>query len=195
MNGKLMPWEAYPEIWKTESAFMSWIRGGIRGGLWNKHPVKLEFIKKNRIQIPNPNPKGKKPTVWGAKCALTGEIVPINQVQVDHKIGGHSLRSMDDLQSFIEAIVLVTDEDLQLVSKDAHKVKTHSELKGITFEEALIEKKVIEFGKLSTIKQKIILTDMYGSDRITFLDSLTNAKKRKDAYRDLLLKEEVNESV
>ena len=68
----------YSHIWKTESAFMSWLRGGVRGGLWNKHPVKLEFIKKNRIQIPNPNPKGKKPTVWGAVCALTGNIVPIN---------------------------------------------------------------------------------------------------------------------
>ena len=35
---KKMPWEAYPQIWKSEAAFMSWLRGGIRGGLWNKHP-------------------------------------------------------------------------------------------------------------------------------------------------------------
>ena len=183
MSSKQMPWEAYPDIWKSEAAFMSWLRGGIRGGLWNKHPVKLEFIKKNRIQIPNPNPKGKKPTVWGALCALTGEIVPINQVQVDHKVGNHSLRSIDDIQSFIEAIVLVTDDDLQLVSKDAHTVKSHSEKKGITFEEALIEKKVIAFGKLPVEEQKQKLTEIYGSDKIS---SLTNKSKRLAAYKEWL---------
>jgi predicted GIY-YIG superfamily endonuclease len=26
MNGKQMPWEAYPHIWKTESSFMSWLQ-------------------------------------------------------------------------------------------------------------------------------------------------------------------------
>jgi hypothetical protein len=189
MSSKQMPWEAYPHIWKTESAFMSWLRGGIRGGLWNKHPVKLEFIKKNRIQIPNPNPKGKKPTVWGAVCSLTGEIVPINQIQVDHKVGNHSLRSLDDIQSFIESIVLVTDEDLQLVSKDAHTVKSYAERKGITFEEAIIEKKVIAFGKLPVEEQKSFLTAMYGNDRITFL---SNKSKRLEAYRNHL-KEKANE--
>lgn len=183
MNGKQLPWEAYPHIWKTESAFMSWLRGGIRGGLWNKHPVKLEFIKKHRIQIPNPNPKGKKPTVWGAECALTGNIVPINQVQVDHKVGNHSLQSISDLQSFIEAIVLVNDDDLQLVSKDAHAVKSYSEKMGITFEEAVIEKKVIAFGKLPAKEQTKILTDVLGESIIT---SLNTKAKRINEYRKIL---------
>ena len=183
MNGKQMPWEVYPDIWKTESAFMSWIRGGIRGGLWNKHPVKLEFIKKNRIQIPNPNPKGKKPTVWGAECALTGDIVPISQIQVDHKVGNHSLQSISDLQSFIEAIVLVNDDDLQLVSKDAHAVKSYSEKMGITFEEAVIEKKVIAFAKLPAKEQTKILTDILGESIIT---SLNTKVKRSEAYRKFL---------
>ena len=173
----------YSHIWKTESAFMSWLRGGVRGGLWNKHPVKLEFIKKNRIQIPNPNPKGKKPTVWGAVCALTGNIVPINQVQVDHKVGNHSLKSIDDLQSFIESIILVTDDDLQLVSKDAHSVKSYSEKMGITFEEAIIEKKVIAFGKLSVDEQNKMLTEIYESDKLSFLASKS---KRVEAYRQYL---------
>ena len=45
-------------VWKTESAFMSWLRGGIRR-MWSKHPVRIEFMKQNRIRIPNPNKNGK----------------------------------------------------------------------------------------------------------------------------------------
>lgn len=185
MNGKLKPWEAYPEIWATESAFMSWIRGGIRAGLWNKHPVKLEFLKKSRIKIPNTNPRSMKrfPEVWATKCAITGEIIPLNKAEVDHKTGEHTLRNLDDIASFIKDIVLVTDGDLQIVSKDVHKIKTLAERKGITFEEAVIEKKAIAFGKLSIDEQKQKLTEIYGSDKIS---SLTNKSKRLAAYKEWL---------
>lgn len=188
---KQMPWEAYPDIWKTESAFMSWIRGGIRGGLWNKHPVKLEFLKKSRIKIPNTNPRSMKrfPEVWATKCAITGEIIPLNKAEVDHKTGEHTLRNLDDIASFIKDIVLVTEDDLQIVSKDVHKIKTLAERKGITFEDAVIEKKVIAFGNLPVKEQKSFLTALYGNDRITFL---SNKSKRLEAYRNHL-KEKANE--
>lgn len=57
------PWTQHPSIWKTKSSFFSWLRGGIRRSLWNKSPIKLEYIKKHRKRIPNPNPKGKVETV------------------------------------------------------------------------------------------------------------------------------------
>ena len=59
--------EKYPHIWKSKSAFMSYLRGGIRRSCWMKHPVKLEFIKNNRQRIPNPNTKGKAAEVWGGE--------------------------------------------------------------------------------------------------------------------------------
>ena len=145
-NKKL--WEVYPEIWKTESSFMSWLRGGIRR-IWAKHPVKLDFIKQNRVKIPNPNPNGRVKTVWGGKCALTGEYFVLNELECDHKVGNSSLKSVEDIQSFIEGVLLVTADDLQLVSKEAHKIKSYAEKQGISFEEAKIEKEVIEI-----IKQK-----------------------------------------
>lgn len=145
----MQPWIEYPNIWKTEAAFMSWLRGGIRRSLWNRHPVKLEFIRKNRKQIPNPNPRGNKPTVWGGVCALTGAVCALKDLEVDHRTGNHSLRSLDDLQGFIEGIVLVRESDLQFVSKEAHKIKSYAEKQGITFEQAQAEKLAI-----SLIKQK-----------------------------------------
>ena len=142
-------WEMYPQIWKTESAFMSWIRGGIRRSLWNRHPVKLEFIKLNRVKIPNPNPRGKVAEVWGGVCALTGETHVIANLEVDHRTGNHSLQTLKDIEPFVKGIVDITLEDLQFVSKEAHKIKSYAEKQGISFEEAKIEKEVIEI-----IKQK-----------------------------------------
>ena len=135
-------------VWKTESSFMSWLRGGIRR-IWAKHPVKLDFIKQNRVKIPNPNPNGRVKTVWGGKCALTGEYFVLNELECDHKVGNSSLKSVEDIQSFVEGVLLVTADDLQLVSKEAHKIKSYAEKQGISFEEAKIEKEVIEI-----IKQK-----------------------------------------
>lgn len=142
-------WEIYPHIWSSESAYMSWLRGGLRRYLWSKNPVKLEFIKQNRIKIPNPNPRGKVKEVWGGVCALTGNIFPIGDMEVDHKEGNHSLKTLDDLVPFVKGIVMITLDDLQLVSKEAHKIKSYAEKQGISFEEAKIEKEVIEI-----IKQK-----------------------------------------
>lgn len=135
-------------VWKTESSFVSWLRGGIRR-IWAKHPVKLDFIKQNRVKIPNPNPNGRVKTVWGGKCALTGGYFVLNELECDHKVGNISLKSVEDIQSFVEGVLLVTADDLQLVSKEAHKIKSYAEKQGISFEEAKIEKEVIEI-----IKQK-----------------------------------------
>ena len=149
-------WEIYPHIWKTESAYMSWIRGGIRRSLWNRHPVKLEFIKLNRVKIPNPNPKGKVAEVWGGVCSLTGETHVIANLEVDHLTGNHSLQTLKDIEPFVKGIVDITLEDLQFVSKEAHKIKSYAEKQGISFEEAKAEKTAIELIKKGVDKQFLI---------------------------------------
>lgn len=133
--------------WKTESAMLAWIRGGIRRGLWNKSPVKLSFLNKNREQIPNPNPKGKKDTVWGARCCQCDGLFPISQIEVDHKRGENSLKSLADIASFIKAIVLVTHDDLQLICKPCHKIKSYAEKVKISFKDAYAEKEAIRIVK------------------------------------------------
>lgn len=145
----MAPWEESPHIWKTQAAFMSWVRGGIRGGLWKKHPVKLEFLKENMILVPNTNPRSMKrfPMVKAARCALCKLITPQKDVEVDHLTGNHALRSMDDLRAFVEAMLFVTKEDLQLVCKPCHKVKSYAEKEGIGFELAFATKEAIALQK------------------------------------------------
>lgn len=166
---------------------MSWLRGGIRRYLWAKNPVKLEFIKRNRFKIPNPNPRGRVKEVWGGVCALTGETYPIGEMEVDHISGNHSLKSLNDLQSFFEGIVMVTFEDLQLVSKEAHKIKSHAEKMGISFEQAKIEKLVISLDKDDKIVDKL---NELG------VSSIPSSKiKRKSLLLNLLMKDLSNEDV
>ena len=173
--------ERYKHIWKTESSFMSYIRGGIRRSLWNRSPVKLEFIKNNRYKIKNPNPNARVKEVWGGKCALTGEELPLNQLECDHIVGNHSLQSLDDLQSFIEAIVLVTEDDLQFVSKEAHKVKSYSEKMGISFEEAYAEKRAISI--ISSKQDKAVLEE-------AGIVPASNQKGRREQLVKLFMKED-----
>ena len=165
-------------VWKTKSSYMSWLRGSIRRSLWSKNPVKLEFIKKNRIKIPNPNPKGRVVEVWGGVCALTGITFPISEMEVDHKVGNFSLRSIGDLESFIKSIAVVTMDDLQLVSKDAHKIKTHAEKNGVSFEEAKADK---EAKRLVDNKLDIQFLKDHNVEQAS-----TQAKRRKQIYEILI---------
>jgi hypothetical protein len=71
-------------------------------------------------------------------------------------------------------------KDLEAVCKPCHSIITYSERMGISFEEAVIEKQVVAFGKLPAAKQKEILNDFgkpYGS----------TVNDRKQAYREELL--------
>lgn len=142
-------WEEYPHIWKTEAAFMSFLRGGIRRYVWSKNPVKLEFEKESTVKIPNDNPKSMKkfPMVNGYECAHCKGLFKSKDVQCDHKVGEYSLRSISDIQSFVEGIALVRKTDLQMLCKPCHEIKTLAERSGISLKDAAIEKKVIEMDK------------------------------------------------
>jgi hypothetical protein len=67
-------------------------------------------------------------------------------LEVDHCHGHMSLLCWEDVIPFI--MHLIPEEGtLQLVSKEAHKVKSYSERMGISFEEALWTKTAIELIK------------------------------------------------
>jgi len=170
------PWELYPHIWSTKSKFMSWIRSGLRNSLWSRSPIKLEFIKKYRKKIKNPKIRNlrNKAEIWGAECCICGNDYPLNKIEVDHKIGNHSLRDISDIEPFIISIVIVNDDDIQLICKNCHQIKTHAEKYNITFMEASRSKKIIAYGKLPVEKQKEILAEHNLPN--------SNAKIRKDGF-------------
>lgn len=93
------------------------------------------------------------PMVKAVVCALCKETVKASEAEVDHIHGNHSLKSMDDLRSFIESMIIVKMSDLQIACKPCHKIKSYSEREGISFEHARAIKQAIEICKNKQDKQ------------------------------------------
>jgi hypothetical protein len=128
---------------------MTFLRGGIRRALWNKSPIKLEFVKASRKRIANPVAANAKrfPEVWGGTCYVCNKDFASKDLEVDHLTGEHSLRQMEDIQSFVEGIVCVSKDGLGMICKTCHKAKSYSERSGMALEDAIIEKQAIAIQK------------------------------------------------
>lgn len=177
------PWESPNSPWKNKTAFFTYLRGCLRSS-WSKNPIKHNLIKSQRKQITNPNPKGNKPTVWGFTCTMCNENFPIKECQVDHIVPAGSLNEKSDIQGFVERLLWVSDEDLRLCCKKCNMTLAHADRKGISFEEARIEKRVIELCKLPTNKQIEMLTKHNLP--------CNNAKTRKESFYALIKQEKNN---
>lgn len=179
-----------PEIWKTESAYFSYLRGCIRLA-WVKNPVKLKLLNKRKKQIPNPNygkPRNTKKTVMGSTCEICLKDYPNKFIQVDHISGGnYSLRSIEDIQKFFESICIVTEDELRLVCVDCHGCLTYAAKEGVSFEQAKVIKHVISLDKDNKVLDS--LNDL-GISCIP-----TTKIKRKALLLEILLKDLENKDV
>lgn len=166
----------YPDLFPTEAKFWAYLRGCLRRGLWEKSPMKFRY-KSSAVTKPpvGYTGKGRK----GAECALTGVWTPTSKMEVDHINGNVPLQSEDDILDYIIHL-LASDDELQLVSKEAHKIKNYQERMGITFEEAKVAKKVIAFSKQALTKQ---LKDLQS---LGVVPDKETKKACKEAYRDYL---------
>lgn len=173
-------------VFKNEVAFFTWVRSGLRQGLWMKHPIKMEMLKSHRRKIPNPRPNPRKGAelVWGFDCACCGGQFTASNVEVDHKVGEHSLKTIEDLVTFFKKIMLVTPSDLQILCKGCHGVKTYAERYGVTETRAKAIKKAI-----ATIKEGNHQEEL---QRLGVLKLVTKAKARpllEDLYEREILEE------
>lgn len=143
------PWgEETP--WKNSTAFFTYLRGCLRKA-WVRHPTKLALLNKKRYQIPNPNPKGNRPTVWGADCEMCGGTFAIKDIQVDHVTPAGSLQCIEDIQGFAERLLCVRVEDLRTVCKECNSALALSDKQGISYDEAISIKKAIVMEKDKTV--------------------------------------------
>lgn len=151
------PWEEFPHIWKTEAQFWTFVRGVLRKG-WSRHPVKLEFIKANRKRIVNPVVKnrGRFPECWGMTCNICGCDTAQKDIEIDHIGDGSSFRGLHDVEKYVAHLFLVNYQSLRPVCKPCHKIENQRQRRGITFEEAELEKYVINILRVET-KSDIIL--------------------------------------
>lgn len=142
----------------TESKFFAWVRSGLRQGIWNKHPIKLDMLKTQRRKIKNPRPNPRKGSelVWGYDCSLCDGQFTAPNVEVDHKVGEMKLTSIDDLVSYFKSLVMVTPQDLQIVCKECHGIKTYAERYGVSELQAKATKMAIKAIKDGTADDELV---------------------------------------
>ena len=120
-------------VWKTEAKFWSWLRGGLRRAVWNKHPTKLALINRSRFKAP----LGKgQAEVWCLECEMCSEVYRQNECQVDHIAPAGGLKSIADITPFIEKLAFISLEDIRILCKKCHAIVTYSERYGVTLDEA-----------------------------------------------------------
>lgn len=190
-------WEYYPHIWKTEAAYLTWLRGQIRQ-IWNTCPQKLEFLKKNVKRLPKVDSNGdtlkfKNGSVRQYKayvcdaCAKTcydsERIGRQKTFAVDHKKGNHSLVTFEQAPQFLDSILRVKEEDLQILCKECHDIKTYAEKYSVSLETAKITKYAIQLIENKKDKQFFI-------DRK--LTVPTNSDKRRVAIIKILISEKLD---
>ena len=171
------PWEEFPSVWPTKASFFSWLRGCLRRAVWEKYPPKIIF-KKSKLTKPPEGYTGRAKS--GAKCALTGVWTGNSALQVDHVVGECSLRDWSDVLPFVQHLCTPIS-NMQLVEKEAHKIKTYAERNNLSFEEAILEKEVIQFKKLKSTEQISFLTDLVKQGILSSVGK--NQDERVEQYR------------
>ena len=174
------PWECYPSVWKSKTAFFAYLRGAIRR-IWSRYPAKLEW-KKTQLTTEKPEGykgRGKK---FG-KCAYCGEMFVASHLEVDHIIQVGECNSWETARQFMERL-LNCNGNWCLACKTCHKIKSHAERLSVSFEEARLQKLVIEWMKQS----KATIVAMCKSKGYNE-HSLTNTQKRREAVEAILRKE------
>lgn len=136
------PWGYEGSPWKNSTAFFTYLRGCLRKA-WSRHPVKLNLLKKMRKQIPNPNLRGNKETVWGCECSVCHKDFVMKEINVDHIVAAGQLNKTEDIQGFVERLLYVTEDDLRCVCKGCNSALAYADKQGISYEQAAAEKQAI----------------------------------------------------
>lgn len=150
------PWLDLPDLFKDEKAFCQWLRSASRAA-WTKHPIRIRYIQERRQKLPvgkktKSNPEGM---VWACQCELCGEYT--RKPQTDHKIQCGSTGSVAEWLEWIEKLLILGFDDIQLLCKKCHDIKSYQDRTGLDWDSAKSKKDQIAFGKTDEATQRKIL--------------------------------------
>lgn len=176
------PWETLPKVWKTESSFWAWVRGILRKG-WSRHPIKIEYIKVNRKRIKNPVVKNRIrfPEVWGMTCQVCKKDFVQADIEIDHIGDNCSFTGLHDVANYVKHLYMITFNTIRAVCKPCHKIISHAQNQGISFEAAKREKEIIAFNA----QDKDVVLAFLESKGYSGVD-VSNAEKRRKLLEKLL---------
>jgi hypothetical protein len=184
------PWEWDYIDHETEQEYLHRVvRGGIRQGVWNKCPVKTYFLSNVPVKRMINKKTGKmcqhnqcnicKEWVAKKSGSKKNKVKPSERMYVDHITPTRSFTKLEDAGQFIYDLVYCPVENLQHLCFYCHNIKTHSERKNITFEEARVDKLVVRIMDKNVHDLKIWLEHRHE-------EYLTPKPKNKETVRRLL---------
>lgn len=162
-----------------EKHVLSVVRGAIRSA-WMKSDVKLAYLYMNTI----PDMDDSTRTKWLVKCEMCDGLFKLTDVEIDHRHGNHTLTKVEDFENYFNNILMVGFDDLSILCKEDHAVKTLAESQGISIDAARLEKKVI-----AICKQPVKIIDKYLADN-GVVNYPKNKDGRRNAVRDVLKEKE-----
>ena len=154
------PWLS-PEgkaVWKTEAQYWTWLRGAMRR-IWADYPLRKEWKKRQLRPLTKEEKESKlfhPSTKNVGQCSFCKEWMAGSKLECDHLVESDGCTSKETAESFLWHCAGLVGEDFRLACKPCHKVQSLSQRKGISFEEALIEKRTIEIMKTKTEKTWLI---------------------------------------
>lgn len=133
----------------TEAKFVGWLQSAMRQ-VWSRHPSRLTLIKRKQVML---HANGAKKPTWHIQCFDCQKFVKVKEIEVNHKKQVGGLIKLADRHRFMDNLLLVQPEDLELLCHECHGIITYMEREGVSKRDAIIEKKCISFYKLSNEEQ------------------------------------------
>ena len=133
----------------TEAKFVAWLQSAIRS-VWSKHPSKLTLMQQKRVALKVGT--SKKP-IFHIQCEHCKKLYKLKDIECNHKKQVGGLLKLEDLHRFVDNLLLVQPSDLELLCHECHGIVTYMERYGVSRRDAIIEKKVIAFSKLTDTQQ------------------------------------------
>ena len=133
----------------TEAKFAAWLQSALRA-VWTKHPIKLSLVQSRRVAL---KVGSKAKPIFHIQCFHCKKMYKLREIEVNHKTQVRGLLKLEDRYRFLDNLLLVQPEDLELLCHECHGIVTYMERYGVSRREAIIEKKCIAFSKLTDAQQ------------------------------------------
>lgn len=169
------PWEIYPELWKNQTAFFTYLRGHLRL-LWSRYPAKLKW-KSTKLVEPPKGYEGRAKKL--GQCHYCKQWFAASHLEVDHVEQAGQCNSWETSQQFLYNL-LDCNSNWVLADKVCHRIKSYAEKMSLTFDEAALLKEVIRIDKEESLENILYFNVSFGYD-----DNGTK-KKRKDNVEAIL---------
>lgn len=140
----------------SEKDFMSDWRLGVRE-LWSVSELKKKAHGSRYVLVKNDNPRSMKrfPMVKRWECNMCKGLFAQAQTELDHVLGENPCTRFEHAEDFLHSIALPrTPDDLQVLCKECHGVKTYSERYKVSIEEARVRKEIATLRKSEVAQEK-----------------------------------------